>query len=54
MNAIACYRAANWVYLGQTTGRGKNDLTHRVNRTIKDVWGYPLTHDLRERLAGTA
>jgi len=49
-----CYRAANWVLLGQTTGRGKNDLTHRVNRTIKDVWGYPLTHDLRERLAGTA
>jgi len=49
-----CYRAANWVYLGQTTGRGKDDLTHRVNRTLKDVWGYPLSHDFRERLVQTA
>jgi hypothetical protein len=22
-----CYRAANWVVVGRTTGRGKNDLT---------------------------
>jgi len=48
-----CYRAANWVYLGQTTGRGKDDLTHRANRTLKDVWGYPLSHDFRERLRKT-
>ena len=27
-----CYRAANWIVLGQTTGRGKDDLTHRPNR----------------------
>ena len=37
-----CYKAANWLYLGDTTGRGKNDLTHRANRSIKAVWGYPL------------
>ena len=49
-----CYRAANWVYLGQTTGRGKDDLTHRVNRPLKDIWVYPLTHDFRERLKRTA
>ena len=24
-----CYRAANWQYLGQTQGRGKDDLTHQ-------------------------
>lgn len=45
-----CYRAANWVWLGRTTGRGKDDLTHRPNRTIKDVLGYPLTPHFRRLL----
>ncbi len=49
-----CYRAANWVYLGRTTGRGKDDQTHRANRAIKDVLGYPLVEDFRERLLGAA
>lgn len=46
-----CYRAANWVFLGRTTGRGKDDMTHRANRPIKDVLGYPLTRRFRERLS---
>jgi hypothetical protein len=45
-----CYRAANWIDLGRTTGRGKADLTHRANRPIKDVLGYPLTRRFRELL----
>jgi hypothetical protein len=45
-----CYRAANWVYLGRTTGRGKDDLTHRPNRPCKEVLGYPLTPRFRELL----
>lgn len=45
-----CYRAANWVMLGRTQGRGKDDLTHRPNRTFKDVLGLPLVGDFRERL----
>jgi len=45
-----CYRAANWVDLGQTTGRGKDDLTMRPNRPLKDVLGYPLTKRFREHL----
>jgi hypothetical protein len=46
-----CYRAANWIYLGQTTGRGKDDRTHRgVNRSLKAVFGYPLREDFREAL----
>ncbi len=45
-----CYRAANWVWMGQTTGRGKNDQTHQPNRSLKDVWGYPLVRDFRARL----
>jgi len=47
-----CYRAANWICLGTTTGRGKNDQTMRPNRSIKEVWGYPLGRDFRERLGG--
>ncbi len=49
-----CYRAANWVVLGRTTGRGKDDLTHRPNRPIKEVLGYPLSKRFRERLCHTA
>jgi hypothetical protein len=46
-----CYRASNWVVMGRTTGRGKNDQTHRPNRSIKEVLGYPLVKDFRARLA---
>ena len=49
-----CYRAANWIYLGRTQGRGKDDPTHRRNRSLKDVLGLPLIEDFRERLLGEA
>jgi hypothetical protein len=42
-----CYKAANWQYLGDTTGRGKNDHTKKPNRSIKAVWGYPLSKNFR-------
>jgi hypothetical protein len=45
-----CYRAANWVELGWTTGRGKDDRTKRANRPLKQVLGYALTRRFRERL----
>jgi hypothetical protein len=45
-----CYKAANWVLMGMTQGRGKADSTHRPNRTIKEVLGLPLICDFRERL----
>jgi hypothetical protein len=45
-----CYKAANWHYLGLTTGRGKNDQTGKANRSIKAVWGYPLSKNFREAL----
>jgi hypothetical protein len=45
-----CYRAANWLSLGYTTGRGKNDLTHRPNRSCKQVLVYPLHRRFRELL----
>jgi hypothetical protein len=49
-----CYRAANWIFLGRTTGRGKDDQTHRANRALKDVLAYPLAEDFRERLREAA
>lgn len=45
-----CYRAANWVLLGRTTGRGKDDQTHRPNRSIKDVLALPLHRRFHELL----
>ena len=45
-----CYKASNWIYLGNTTGRGKNDQTNKQNRSLKAVWGYPLVSNFRELL----
>jgi hypothetical protein len=45
-----CYRAANWIYLGLSTGRGKDDQTKRPNRSLKQLWVYPLRADFRRRL----
>ena len=45
-----CYRAANWVLVGRTTGRGKDDQAHRVNRSIKDVLALPLHRRFRQLL----
>jgi Druantia protein DruA len=46
-----CYRAANWIVLGCTTGRGKNAWSKRPNRSIKEVLGCPLTPHFRGLLA---
>jgi hypothetical protein len=46
-----CYRAANWIPMGVTTGRGKDDRAHMANRSIKEVLGYPLVKDFRQRLS---
>ena len=45
-----CYRAANWVLLGKTTGRGKQSNSYVPNRSIKEVLGYPLTPTFRDLL----
>jgi hypothetical protein len=46
-----CYRAANWVFLGRTSGRGNNAPTKEVKVPIKEMLGYPLRRDFRELLA---
>lgn len=45
-----CYRAANWIYLGITTGLGKDSRSKSPNRSLKEVLGYPLVPDFRKRL----
>jgi len=49
-----CYHAANWIVLGQTNGRGNNAKTRERTRSVKDVLGYPLSKDFRERLGRLA
>jgi hypothetical protein len=47
-----CYRAANWIYVGQTTGRGRMDREHQKHgQAIKDIYIYPLVSDVRQRLS---
>jgi hypothetical protein len=49
-----CYRAANWTYLGMTTGRGNNAPTRTPTRPKKQVFGYALCKDFRRRLCTVA
>lgn len=45
-----CYRAANWLRLGETTGRTRNNRCKRVRSTVKDVYVLPLTARFRREL----
>jgi hypothetical protein len=45
-----CYRAANWLRLGATRGRTRNDRKHRIRVAVKDVYLYPLRPDFRREL----
>ncbi|MEO5936987.1 MAG: Druantia anti-phage system protein DruA [Terriglobales bacterium] len=45
-----CYRAANWLRLGATQGRTRNDRERSIQAAVKDVYLYPLVADFRQRL----
>jgi hypothetical protein len=46
-----CYRAANWIYIGQTAGRGRMDREHKAHgQAVKDIYVYPLAPAVRQRL----
>lgn len=45
-----CYRAANWILVGQTQGRGRMDRTHQAQGTCKDILLYPLESHWRQRV----
>jgi hypothetical protein len=45
----SCYKAANWIRVGQTKGRGRNGRKH-AGKSIKDVYLYALVQGLRDRV----
>ncbi|MEE4113554.1 MAG: DUF4338 domain-containing protein [Desulfobacteraceae bacterium] len=46
-----CYRAANWVHVGETTGRGRMDIQNkRMGVAVKDIYLYPLSKRFRREL----
>ncbi|MBM3748678.1 MAG: DUF4338 domain-containing protein [Acidobacteria bacterium] len=46
-----CYRAANWIPLGQTSGRGRMDRAHAAHgEAVKDLYVYPLCRNVAQRL----
>jgi len=45
-----CYRAANWIHVGQTQGRGKLDRHHLHAAPVKDIYLYPLHKNFRQNL----
>ena len=47
-----CYKAANWIRVGQTKGTAKRGHDHLFHGKIKDVYLYPLRKDFREKLTG--
>ena len=49
--AGCAYAAANWLCVGQTRGRGRNDRTHQEGAPIKTIWLYPLRADFRTWLS---
>lgn len=46
----ASYRAANWIRLGQTQGRGKLEKRHCQTGPLKEIWIYPLEKNFRQIL----
>ena len=48
--AGTCYRAANWISVGQTQGRGRMDRTHQARGSCKDILLYPLESRWRQRV----
>lgn len=47
-----CYKAANWLLVGQTKGRTRNDRYNTIRVPIKDIYLYPLIPNFREALHG--
>lgn len=47
-----CYKASNWIYLGETKGRGRMDRKHKNEVSRKAIYMYPLQKDFKECLKG--
>ena len=49
-----CYKAANWICVGQTQGRSRQDRSRTLNRPVKDIYLYPLGAHYRRILTDAA
>lgn len=47
-----CYRAANWIHVGSTTGRGRDGGHHNTILPTKEIFLYPLVSHFRKALYG--
>lgn len=47
-----CYKASNWLFLGQTTGLGRNAKAHKATKSKKDIYVYPLENNFKAYLKG--
>jgi hypothetical protein len=45
-----CYRASNWIYVGETQGRSRNDRHNNMSVPVKQIYLYPLVKNFREEL----
>ena len=48
--AGTCYKAANWIKVGETSGRGKLGPPGKISVPIKDIWVYSLDKNFRSIL----
>jgi hypothetical protein len=53
-HAGSCYKAANWIHVGKTKGRGKLDRYNARALPVKDIYLYPLARDFKAQLVGGA
>jgi hypothetical protein len=47
-----CYKASNWLCVGDTQGRGKNDFSNKYPLPVKSIWLYPLIKNFKRHLRG--
>ncbi len=45
-----CFQAANWIRIGSSQGRGRQDSSRRSEETLKDIYVYPLVSDFRDKI----
>jgi hypothetical protein len=48
--AGTCYQASNWIEVGQTQGRGRQDSEHQRAETVKSIYLYPLESEFRSSM----
>lgn len=50
--AGTCYKASNWIYMGETQGRGRMDRKNEYSLSRKAIYMYPLQKDFKDCLKG--